>query len=92
MKNEIADRLEKYANEIRDSYNPKDNLRDVILDSLWYLIELSDDPVRLKISDKYVEYITSDTIGVSDYREAATPFSKSDARKIINGLVVDIDD
>lgn len=92
MKNEIADRLEKYANEIRDSYDPKDNLRDVILDSLWYLIELSDDPVRLKIANKYVEYITSDTIGVSDYQEVATPFSKSDAHKIINGLVVDIDD
>ena len=45
MKNEIADRLEKYASEIRDSYDPKDNLRDVILDSLWYLIELSNDPV-----------------------------------------------
>ena len=30
MKNEIADRLEKYADEIRDSYDPKDNLRDVI--------------------------------------------------------------
>jgi len=92
MKNEIADRLEKYANEIRDSYDPKDNLRDVIADSLWYLIELSNDPVRLKIANKYVEYITSDTIGVSDYQEAATPFSKSDAHKIINGLVVDIDD
>lgn len=92
MKNEIADRLKKYANEIRDSYDPKDNLRDVILDSLWYLIELSDDPVRLKIANKYVEYITSDTIGVSDYQEAATPFSKSDAHKIINGLVVDVDD
>ena len=49
MKNEIADRLEKYANEIRDSYDPEDNLRDVILDSLWYLIELSNNPVRLKI-------------------------------------------
>lgn len=92
MKNEIADRLEKYANEIRDSYDPKDNLRDVILDSLWYLIELSNNPVRLKIANKYVEYITSDTIGVSDYQEVATPFSKSDAHKIINGLVVDIDD
>ena len=92
MKNEIADRLEKYASEIRDSYNPKDNLRDVIADALWYLIELSNDPVRLKIANKYVEYITSDTIGVSDYQEAATPFSKSDAHKIINGLVVDIDD
>ena len=33
MKNEIADRLEKYANEIRDSYDPKDNLRDVIADA-----------------------------------------------------------
>lgn len=92
MKNEIADRLEKYANEIRDSYDPKDNLRDVILDSLRYLIELSNDPVRLKIANKYVEYITSDTIGVSDYQEVATPFSKSDAHKIIDGLVVDIDD
>ena len=48
--------------------------------------------MRLKIANKYVEYITSDTIGVSDYQEAATPFSKSDAHKIINGLVVDIDD
>ena len=92
MKNEIADRLEKYADEIRDSYDPKDNLRDVIADAFWYLIELSNDPVRLKIANKYVEYITSDTIGVSDYRETATPFSKSDAHKIINGLVVDIDD
>ena len=64
----------------------------MIADSLWYLIELSNDPVRLKIANKYVEYITSDTIGVSDYQEAATPFSKSDAHKIINGLVVDIDD
>lgn len=92
MKNEIADRLKKYAEEIRDSYDPKSNLRDVIADALWYLIELSDDPVRLKIANKYVEYITSDTIGVSDYQEAATPFSKSDAHKIINGLVVDIND
>lgn len=92
MKNEIADRLEEYASEIRDSYNPKDNLRDVIADALWYLIELSDDPVRLKIANKYVEYITSDTIGVSNYQEAATSFSKSDAHKIISGLVVDIDD
>ena len=92
MKNKIADRLEKYSDEIRDSYDPKDNLRDVIADALWYLIELSDDTVRLKIANKYVEYITSDTIGVSDYREAATSFSKSDAHKIINGLVVDIDD
>ena len=92
MKNEIADRLKKYAEEIRDSYDLKNNLRDVIDDALWYLIELSDDPVRLNLSDKYVEYITSDTIEVSDYREAATPFSKSDAHKIINGLVVDIDD
>lgn len=92
MKNEIADRLNKYAEEIRDSYDPKDNLRDVILDSLWYLIELSNDSVRLKIANKYVEYITSDTIGVSDYQEAATPFSKSDAHKIIKDLVVDVDD
>lgn len=92
MKNEIADRLEKYADEIRDSYDPKDNLRDVIANSLWYLIELSNDSVRLKIANKYVEYITSDTIGVSDYQEAATPFNKSDAHKIINGLVVDVDD
>ena len=92
MKNEIADRLKKYASEIRDSYNPKDNLRDVIADALWYLIELSNDPVRLKIADKYIEYITSDTIGVTDYPEASTAFSKADAHKIIRGLVVDVDD
>lgn len=90
MKNEIADCLEKYASEIRDSYNPKDNLRDVIADALWYLIELSNDPVRLKIADKYIEYITSDTIGVSDYQEAATPFSKADAHKVIEGLITNI--
>ena len=39
MKNEIADRLEKYANEIRDSYDPEDNLRDVILDSPALLLK-----------------------------------------------------
>lgn len=43
MKNEIADRLEKYANEIRDSYDPKDDLRDVILDSLNGLVVDIDD-------------------------------------------------
>lgn len=90
MKNEIADRLEKYASEIRDSYNPKDNLRDVIADALWYLIELSNDPVHLKIADKYIEYITSDTIGVTDYPEASTPFSKADAHKVIEGLITNI--
>ena len=61
MKNEIADRLKKYADEIRDSYDPKSNLRDVILDSLWYLIELSDDPVRLKIASSILRAIPCTT-------------------------------
>lgn len=90
MKNEIADRLENYANDIRDTEDTKDVLRDIIADILWYLIELSDNPVHLKIGDKYVEYITSDTVGVTDYPEASTPFSKADAHKVIEGLITNI--
>lgn len=92
MKNEIADRLNKYADEIRDSYNPKDNLRDVIADALCYLIELSDKPVKFKLGDKYVEYLTSDTIGVTDYPEASTLYSKKDAHKVVESLVIDVDE
>lgn len=91
MKNEIANRLENYVSDIRDTDNTKNILRDVITDALWYLIELSDNPVRLKIADKYIEYITSDTIGVTDYLEASTIFTKADAHKIIEGLVTNID-
>lgn len=90
MKSEIADRLENYASDIRDTEDTRDVLRDIITDALWYLIELSNDPVRLKIADKYIEYITSDTIGVTDYPEASTPFSKADAHKVIEGLTTDI--
>lgn len=53
MENKVTNRLESYANDIRDTGNTKNILCDVIIDVLRYLIVLSYN-MHLKIRDRYI--------------------------------------
>lgn len=46
---------------------------------------------RIKIGDKYLEYLTSDTMALTDYPEAAQTFSKEDAEKVAKMLKITVE-
>ena len=91
MRNEIISRLNSNLMDIDDGADLADSLRDLVNDALYYLIEMNENSeVAFKLGDKFVEYITHDTVGMSEYPEAAARYSKEDAKTILNQIVIDV--
>lgn len=47
---------------------------------------------RIKIGDEYLEYVTSDTIGITRYPEAAQTFTKEDAAEVAKILGITVEE
>lgn len=46
---------------------------------------------RIKIGNQYLEYVTSDTIAITMYPEAAQTFTKEDAEKVAEMLKITVE-
>lgn len=91
MRNEIISRLNSYLMDLKSVDDITGVLKDIIGDALCYMIDLSNNStVKLKLGDRFVEYITSDTIGLTPYAEGTSEFTKKDAKKILDNLTLDI--
>lgn len=89
MKQAILNCIDSHVGDLQSCSNDEEIrgvLSDIINDMYWYTAKLTNKPTKLKIGDRYIEYITSDTIGITDYKEAATLCDG----KTINKLIVDI--
>lgn len=93
MKKAIINCIDSHIGDLQSCSNDEEVvgvLSDIINNMYYYMAKLVDKPTSLKIGDRYIEYITSNTIGVTDYRKASQQFDKKIARELLNSLVVDV--